>query len=610
MNNIFRRFKETSISLYKKGLQHKIISLIIVGLLVAGVYYAYGIVFPTTVQTKYVLAAVERGTLVSSISGSGQVSASTQLDIKPKVSGDVVSVPVTSGQQVKAGTLLVALDSTDAQKTVRDAQSALDSAKLSLAILQEPADQLSLTQSENALAQAQQDKQTAQNNLAKAYDDGFSSVAGAFVDLPGVVSGVNDILSNPTINASAFISSMKIYVPNTDIFRTSAVNSFTLAQTAYNTNIQDYTNSSRYSSTSTIDSLINETYSTTKSISEALKDTKNFLDLLNNSLTDSSLNKSPAVLALVTTYEANMQTYISTTDSHLTDLLNMENTIKSDKNAIANASSTISEDALSLAKLKAGADPLSVQSQQLAVQQKQNALSDAQETLADYAIRAPFDGVVAKVNVIKGDSASSGTAVVTMITNQGIADMSLNEVDIAKIKIGQKATLTFDAVPDLTITGTVAEMDTIGTVTQGVVIYNVQIAFATQDSRVKPGMSATASIITDVKPDVLLVPSSAIKTQGAISYVQMLDSVASSTAALSSQGITSNTPPRNQVVEVGSSNDTLTEITGGLSEGDLIVSRIIIGSATAAKTTTQSGGLSIPGLGGAGGGAFRAATGR
>ena len=70
----------------------------------------------------------------------------------------------------------------------------------------------------------------------------------------------------------------------------------------------------------------------------------------------------------------------------------------------------------------------------------------------------------------------------------------MNEVDAAKISVGNKTTLTFDATEDLTLTGKVAQIDTIGTVEQGVVSYKVKIAFDTQDERIKPGMTANASI--------------------------------------------------------------------------------------------------------------------
>ena len=133
--------------------------------------------------------------------------------------------------------------------------------------------------------------------------------------------------------------------------------------------------------------------------------------------------------------------------------------------------------------------------------------------LADYTVRAPFDGVIAEFNVKKGDTVSAGSSVGMLVTKQQIATISLNEVDAAKVKVGQKATLIFDAVSDLTITGEVAEVDAVGTVSQGVVSYNVKVVFDVQDERIKPGMTVTANIIISSKPNVLMVKTSAIKNQ-------------------------------------------------------------------------------------------------
>ncbi|MEK7094002.1 MAG: HlyD family efflux transporter periplasmic adaptor subunit, partial [Patescibacteria group bacterium] len=153
---------------------------------------------------------------------------------------------------------------------------------------------------------------------------------------------------------------------------------------------------------------------------------------------------------------------------------------------------------------------------------------------------------------------------------QQFAEISLNEVDAAKIKVGQKATLTFDAIEDLSIAGQVAEVDAIGTVSQGVVTYNVKVAFDTQDDRVKGGMTANAAVIIDMKTNILSVPSAAVKTQGEQTYVQILEGT---TGEKNNQGVTSKNTPSQQIVETGISNDTLVEIVSGLHEGDQVVVR-------------------------------------
>jgi hypothetical protein len=158
----------------------------------------------------------------------------------------------------------------------------------------------------------------------------------------------------------------------------------------------------------------------------------------------------------------------------------------------------------------------------------------------------------------------------------------LNEVDVAKIKADQKATLTFDAIEGLTISGAVAEINTIGTVSQGVVSYTVKIGFDTQDDRIKPGMSVSAAIITNMKQDVLTIPNNAIKMQGTERYVELFDTPLPT--ATDTQGVASSAAPRRQTVETGISNDTMTEIVSGLKEGEQIVTRTI----TSTQTTTQT----------------------
>jgi len=211
--------------------------------------------------------------------------------------------------------------------------------------------------------------------------------------------------------------------------------------------------------------------------------------------------------------------------------------------------------------------------------------------------------VVASIDVVKGDAASSGAAVATLISKQQMAEISLNEVDVAKVKVGQKATLTFDAVSDLSIAGQVADVDIIGTVSQGVVNYTVKIGFDTEDERVKPGMSVAASIITDIKQDVLLVPSSAVKTSSGSSYVLIPNETVNANNTNSTggnAGVILATAPRQQAVQTGLSDDTNTEITSGLNEGDQIIVKTVTSSTSSSKSSSTKSILSTFGGGGPG----------
>ena len=168
----------------------------------------------------------------------------------------------------------------------------------------------------------------------------------------------------------------------------------------------------------------------------------------------------------------------------------------SQKKALDAAKATIVNDQNTITLLKVGNPdgnaPLGLQAERVSIATEEQNLQNLKNTLANYVVTAPFDGMIASVAVQLHDTAGSGSAAAVLITKQKIAKLSLNEVDVAKIALDDKVTLTFDAIPDLTIAGSVSEIDPVGTVSQGVVTYNVKIVFDSIDDRVKPGMSVPA----------------------------------------------------------------------------------------------------------------------
>jgi len=579
-------------------------------LLIIGIgYWSFGNFFGEDGVVRYASAQVQKGTLIVSISGSGQVSASNQLDVKPKASGEITAMYVKAGQEVGAGAILAAVDSADAQRAVRDAETALETAKLELDKALEPLDELTLLQAENSLTQAKNSKQKSEDNIIKAYEDGFNTVSDAFLELPGVMTGLDDVFFDEgdferyQWNIDWYLN--QVSLENRDKgtrYRDDVTAAYNKARTAYTKTFDDYKAASRTSDKQTIDTLITEAYDTTKLIAEAVKVSNNYIDFVQDDMEKYDRN----IPSLLATHQSNIDSYTGTTNSHLLSLLSIQTSLKDSRDAIVDADTTIKERELSLAKTKEGPDDLDIRAKKITIQQREDALITAKQALADHYVRAPFAGVIAKVSAKKGDSASAGTAVATLITKQKIAEVSLNEVDVAQIKVGQKATLTFDAIPDLTISGQVAEVDAVGTVSQGVVIYNIKIGFDTQDERVKTAMSASAAIVTEAKPDVLLVPNSAVKSQGGVSYVEVPDEPDRSVATANVSGAVFQNPTRQQQIEVGTANDEFTEILSGLNEGDLVVTRTIQPTAvTQTQAQTQSGGLRIPGLNTGGGGATR-----
>lgn len=561
--------------------KRKILGTIGFIVLITIVYFVWQNIVSKKVQTTYTLAKVTRGSLIKTVSGSGQVSASNQLDISPKASGEIIKLNIVKGQEVKNGDILAQLDAADIYKSLRDAEANLASAKLAMQKLQQPTDQLSLLQAQNYLTAAQESKQQAEDNLAKAYEDGFNNVANAFLDLPGVMSGLRDILFGNDINVNQdnidyYLDNTKYYDESAKQYHDDADNTYQQARSLYDANFNTYKSLSRFSDTATIESLIEQTYNTTKNIAEAVKSANNLIQFYQDKLIERNIEPSPIAI----THLNSLDGYTGTTNSHLLSLLGATNSLQTDKNSIISVQRSIDEKQESLAKLKAGTDVLDLRSQELAVQQKQNAWADLREKLADYTIRAPFDGVIADVGAKKGDTASTATVLATLITKQSIAEISLNEVDAAQVQVGQKVTLTFDAVESLSISGLVAELDTLGTVSQGVVTYNVKLAFDTQDERVKPGMTVSASIITTFKPDVLLVDNVALKSTGDSYYVEMPNEIIAEDLLNSSSSVLLKNSLRQQSVEIGLSDDSVTEISSGLVEGDIFIKTSTVSSQT------------------------------
>lgn len=235
-----------------------------------------------------------------------------------------------------------------------------------------------------------------------------------------------------------------------------------------------------------------------------------------------------------------------------------------------------------------------------------NASLSYQQT-QDAIVTAPVDGTVANLSATAGSnvaasgvsyngtstsgnsstaSSSNGSSAVLVLGN--FSNLSIkapvSEVDISKIKVGQKATITLDAFPDLTFVGKVDSVDTIGANSSGVVTYNAYITFISPPKTVIPGMTASAVVQLERHDDVLSVPTSAVQTNSSGSYVRELKN-----------GKLADIP-----VTTGISSDTQTEIVSGLSEGQSVVTSVIAPTQTSSQGASPFSAIGGRGFGGGG----------
>lgn len=579
--------------------KHKITSFIILLIIIGGGYYIYKKANTANATPQYVLSPARIGTITQTVTGSGQVSAENQLDVTSEVSGKIQTINVSVGQHVNRGTLLATIDS-------HDASISLESARIAYAKLVKPAKEGDLT--------------NAQNSLTKSYNDGFSSVSTLYLDLPNIITGIKDLLYSPT----GFLSDQRSsYLTQTGrTYRDMAGVNYDKAIEQYQKTLSQYKNITRTSATSSIDSLIDNSYTTAKMMAVALQNVQNAINFIITSQPDYQASNASTVAANVVSWS---------------------NQINSDLSSLVSAQNSITTNNNSLETLITGADSLDIQSQKLSLQQ-------AEESYAKYFIRAPFDGIVGRIPVSVYGQAGASTIIATVIGDQKIANISLNEVDAAKVQSGQTVHITFDAIDGLNALGTVGQVDLVGTVSQGVVSYNVKVIINTSDERIKPGMSVNISIVTKEKTGILIVPSSAIKTQGTKKYVEILSIPNStSTPRINASGyyrqnststdsgignigtninasstrmngssttnqtktitITSATTPKQSIVSIGDSDDTNTEILSGIERGQFVVTRTIAsGTATTATPNILSSLGGNRGAAGATGSATRAAA--
>jgi RND family efflux transporter MFP subunit len=185
-----------------------------------------------------------------------------------------------------------------------------------------------------------------------------------------------------------------------------------------------------------------------------------------------------------------------------------------------------------------------------------------QSQIRDTYMYSPIEGVILKRNVDPFETtvANSPTPVFTVgDPNDMVIETEVPESDITKMRIGQKAVVTFDALPsDQTFIATVTEIDPTSTVIQDVVDYRIKLKLDEGDSHIKPGMSTNIDIRTAEKDTILMIPQRAVKT----------DSSNKKTADIL---LADNTLKTIQIETGLQGDDGMVEVTKGLKEGDKVV---------------------------------------
>ena len=465
--------------------------------------------------------------LVVSVSGTGAIEPIHSYKVTTLVKGEVLEAPFEEGQTVHKGDLLFRIDATDVETSIQQAQLSLESAQLNYQQL--------LNNQEDSHKNATV-KATATGVITELYvDEGDMVSAGA---------PIADILDR---------DNMKLKVP----FHAADAAGFYVGQSASVT-----VDGTLETLPGTIDAI-----AATDSVGPGGTLVREITILVRNpgALTDTSMGTA----SVGTASSASSGTFaygeqkqvIAKTSGELISLTVKEGDRVMEDQIIGGFDETDMDTQLESAALQ--------------IRNAELTLKNAQDRLEDYSITSTIDGTVIEKNYDVGDTLDTSTASATGIAYPAVIydmsaltfDISVNELDINKIQVGQQVEITADAVEGQTFTGVVDKVNINGTTTSGSTNYPVTVLVSGTPEALKPGMNVSAKIIVEDAGSVLCVPVEAV-SRGADGT--SLVKVAGDGALDEKGNLTDPSKLEDREVTLGRSDESYIEILSGLEEGEVV----------------------------------------
>jgi HlyD family secretion protein len=522
-----------------------------------GIYHVIAASGSANSTTTFRKTAAYKGDVKITVSGSGTVSDSSQVTVTSTNAGTIDSVSVKQGDTVTKGQVIAHVTDTTSAQTVLQKQSSLASAQNDLEQAQASLDNLSIT----------------------------SPAAGKVKSVS--VSAGDTLSSSKTTSSLALISTAR----SMSVAVSAPLQDVTTGQT-----VKVYYNGTAL--TGTVSASAGSAGDSTQSGSAKTS---------SGGVTVVIGTDDPAVGSSVTVTTGDGKT-IGTGTLALTSYETVDGSGSSGKiSKVYVSENTMVSKNQTLFKLDGSTVESEIALKKLAVTSAQNDLTTAQENAAKDTITAPTDGVIAELDIKTGDTVTAGGTVATMIDPNSMETvLSVDELDISKVSVGQQATVTLDAVSGKTFSGSVTQIDPIGSSSNGVTTYNVTVSIDSP-SGIKVGMTTNADIVTQSKSNVIVLPASAlVLKEGTTGYVldpsKLFDSSGNS---IQFSDVTTRQLIQKfgKQVTIGLSNSDTVQIVSGLSEGDQVAVPVTVNkSMIKSLSNTTSTSTSFFSMGGMGGG--------
>ena len=543
----------------------KILVIISIIIILIGAYIGYKGLTKPSGEALYSFETVKRGEIIQQVSVTGSVVSDQSINLQFETSGQVKDIPVSIGQHVLAGDILMSLDAGELQAKVTSYYAALSMAQAKLkktlegtraeeiavyeAAVQSAQD--SLAAAETDLSKEEQDLIDVQNDadedLSQAYEDALDDGRSVFTKSDNALLVLDDI-------QEAYFSSSNNLSINVKNYESIAISDLNAAEDSLDIAELD-------SSYDNIEDAINE-------LQTALFSIRSALSLARTSMDDPTLAPTAADVTSIDTERTAIDTAISTltaaeqniSSTKVTNQINInaaEAAVDQAKDDLAIAQSSLQKAEHELALKKAPATQADIDLARAEVQQANANLLQAQENLKKATLIAPINGQVIKIEYELGETVGSGQTAVSLINTGGfIIEANVSETDISKLSLNDEVSMTLDAFgPDESFEGAVIEIEPAETVISGVIYYKVKSIFEYNDPRIKSGMTVNLDIITDKKEDALYLPFFAIKQKNGNKYVEVLQ----------------NNQLAETSIQTGIEGETNIEILEGLTEGQQVI---------------------------------------
>lgn len=231
------------------------------------------------------------------------------------------------------------------------------------------------------------------------------------------------------------------------------------------------------------------------------------------------------VALAINSLTANSSLTQTTIDGYKSDISTARTNINTAIINLSSAEADLSLQENQLALEKAGTISEQISAQEAAVEQAQANAQNIEAQLSKTILRAPISGVVTKQDAKIGEISGANTVIVSLISEaQYQVEANIPEADIAKVKLGDSASITLDAYgQDVIFDARVVKIDPAETVIEGVATYKTTLQFLKKDERIRSGMTANIDILTDKRENVLVAPQRAVTSSDGEKSVKIFD---------------------------------------------------------------------------------------